>query len=375
MLKESDLVLTQLVQRRLLMTTFALLIAVAALGIGRPPRVAAAADFDFVGGFETATVAVGEEVTLTVDVTAPSGASIYFFIGLWRDGSDLDSIGLRPVSVDLSGNCTNTDLALVNWAVGGNIVMTGTTCTVTAVWEGNIIGSYSVKNIGGIYNIGEWTVDMTANTGSGDVDLTAESFSDLDLSIEVVPYVAPEEPEAPAFCDLTPDMAVSPQFIELAPGGQATVEVAMRNLCADAPTVPGDLLVSFSDGLSVVDGSEGMLNLGQRAAVQAFALNPGETRRWTVTVEAATALTAAPEHISEYYVGGRVVNRIDGVFITPAPIAAAPALAEPVVVSPVPAAPSTPTSLPNTSGAAGLLPQLMLALSLAAGGAALRRKG
>lgn len=364
--------LTQLIRRRLRLMTLTLLVAVAVLGTGRPQQAAAQSEFIFVGGFENATVAVGEEVTLTVDVSAPSGASIYFYIGLWRDNSDPDSIGLVPVSFDLSGNCTDIDLAVVNWRVEGVLLMTGTTCTVSMVWEGNVVGSYPTKNIGGIYNIGEWTVDMTGNAGTGDVNLTGDSFTGLDLSIEVIPYVAPEEPivpEAPAFCDRTPDMAVSPQFIEMTPGGQATVEVAMRKLCADVPTVPGDLLISFSDGLSVVSGSEGLLNLGQRAAVQAFALNPGETRRWTVTVAASSPLVTAPQHISEYYVGGRVASRIDGVFITPAPVAA-----EPVVVTPAPATPM-PATLPNTSATAGLLPQLALALSLAAGGVALRRKG
>ena len=154
-------------------------------------------------------------------------------------------------------------------------------------------------------------------------------------------------------------MAVSPQFINLAPGGTATVEVAMRNLCNDAPFIDSDLLVSFSDGLSVTDGSQGMLNLGQRAAWQKLSLAPGETRTWTVTVRAADTLVAAPVHITELYHRGGVASRIDGVFITPAPAAPAPA---PVVEAPAPAPADPaplPSALPNTAGES--LPLLVVA--------------
>jgi hypothetical protein len=174
---------------------------------------------------------------------------------------------------------------------------------------------------------------------------------------------------APAECALTPDMAVSPQFIELAPGGTATVEIALRNLCNDAPYRNSDLLVSFSDGLRVIDGSSGMLNLTQRAAWQGFTLAPGETRRWTVTVQADAALAVAPVHISELYHLGRVASRIDGVFITPAAVVAAPADPVPAPVvnpAPAPAAPAPlPAALPNTAG--DTLPATLFGLLLALG--------
>jgi hypothetical protein len=183
---------------------------------------------------------------------------------------------------------------------------------------------------------------------------------------------------APAQCQQTPDMAVSPQFIELAPGGSATVEVAMRNLCDDAPYAGSDLLVSFSDGLSVTGGSDGLVNLGQRAAWQGFALAPGETRRWTVTVSAAESLSVAPLHITELFNGGRAVARIDGVFITPAPTAA-PVAAAPAEPAPpaAPAAPAPlPAALPNTAGADAAMPLLtaLAALVLLSSALLLRRK-
>lgn len=182
---------------------------------------------------------------------------------------------------------------------------------------------------------------------------------------EAGPTDGEAEAEAVAFCSEQPDMAVSPQLIELAPGGRATVEVALRNLCSDRPQGINDLVVSFSDGLSVVEGSAGVNNLGQRAAVQGFTLNPGETRSWTVTVAAADLLPTAPIHISELYVTSRVVKRIDGVFVTPAAAApAAPEAAAPAesAATPTVAVAPLPTALPNT-GAADSIDTLLIALS------------
>jgi hypothetical protein len=157
--------------------------------------------------------------------------------------------------------------------------------------------------------------------------------------------VLPSGPQC--FSDV--DMAVSPQFISLAPGGEATVNVAVRNTNNELQGY-NDLLVSFSDGLDVVSVSDGGVDLGQRAAWQKFQLEANETREFAVTVRANEQLTAAPLHITELYCGGRVLERIDGVFITPAP-AAAPAV---VAVEPTPApagAPAPlPVVLPNTAG-------------------------
>jgi hypothetical protein len=171
--------------------------------------------------------------------------------------------------------------------------------------------------------------------------------SDLNLNITVLgtdePVVA--ETAVPAVCDRTPDMAVSPELFNLAPGGTATVDVTLRNLCKDARFNDSDLRVSLSDGLTVVDGSDGLVNLGQRAAWQEISLAPDETRTWSVTVSAAAVLTAALQHVTELYYRGRVASRIDGVFITPSPapvVEAAPAAA--AAPAPIPAA------LPNTAG-------------------------
>jgi hypothetical protein len=92
-------------------------------------------------------------------------------------------------------------------------------------------------------------------------------------------------------------------------------------------------------------------------------------------VQAADTLTTAPAHVTEYYVGGRVEQRIDGVFITPAPAPVVEVAPVVVPVVEVPAVPTAPVTLPNTSAAAGsLLPQLLTALAAAAAGVALRRR-
>jgi hypothetical protein len=220
---------------------------------------------------------------------------------------------------------------------------------------------------------------------SADVDGTDISDQALETyNIVIAPAVTPTpeptpEPEPVAapvatVCAETPDMAVSPQFIELAPGGRATVEVAMRNLCADVPTTSGDLLMSFSDGLSVVETTDGFIALGQRAALQNFTLAAGETRRWTITVEAGSDAADAATHITEYFTGGRVASRIDGVFVAPAPTAAAEAAAPVIEVVPVAEVPAAPVTLPNTSATGSMLPQLLSALAAAAAGLALRRR-
>jgi hypothetical protein len=178
-------------------------------------------------------------------------------------------------------------------------------------------------------------------------------------------------------CAQVPDMAISPEKIELAAGGRTTLTVTLRNLCTDAPFNTSDLLLSLSDGLSVVDGSAGMVNLGQRAAWQGLSLAAGETRSWTVTVAAADALSVAPVHVAELYYLGAVAKRIDGVFVG-ATVAAAAVTVEaapaPVVVPAVPATPAPlPTALPNTAGETTPLWVLGLIALLVLGGLGLRR--
>jgi hypothetical protein len=164
--------------------------------------------------------------------------------------------------------------------------------------------------------------------------------------------IAPPQESAPpsgpqCFSDV--DMAVSPQFITLAPGGEATVNVAVRNTNNELQGY-NDLLVSFSDGLDVVSVSDNGVDLGQRAAWQKFQLEANETREFAVTVRAAEQLTAAPLHISELYCGGRVLERIDGVFITPAPTAAPAVVAVEPTPAPTAAPAPLPAVLPNTAG-------------------------
>jgi sugar lactone lactonase YvrE len=201
------------------------------------------------------------------------------------------------------------------------------------------------------------------------------------LRVMLFSYTPPEDeaeteptPDAAAVqqCGQLPDMAVSPELIELAPGGTAQIEVALRNLCKDKPFSSSDVLLSLSDGLVVTDVPTGWLNLGQRAAWQNLSLDPDETVRAVITVSAPNGVPAGPTHVTELYALGRMQRRIDGVFITPAavvpPVAEAPA---------VPAGPAPlPAVLPNTAGP--LLPLGVLALSglaLAAAGAIGRRLG
>jgi hypothetical protein len=167
----------------------------------------------------------------------------------------------------------------------------------------------------------------------------------------------------PAECQLDPDMAITPEAISLAAGGRTTVTVTLRNLCNDRPLSGNDLLLSLSDGLRIVGGSNGLVNLGQRGAFQGFTLSGGETRSFVFEVEAASALTVAPLHVAELYRVGRVARRIDGVFVaaavtTPAPAVVAPAPA-PAPAEPAPAA-TLPATLPNTAGEESIL--LLVAL-------------
>lgn len=176
--------------------------------------------------------------------------------------------------------------------------------------------------------------------------------------------------EQPA-CLPMPDMAVSPQFITLAPGGTATVDVALRNTGSQLQGY-NDLLISLSDGLSVVKTSDGMLNLGRRAALQKFSLAPNETRSVSIDVQADAALTAAPLHITELYCGGRVIGRIDGVFLTPAiPAAPAETAAAPTADAPI-TAELLPAVLPNTSRNEEWYLVWPLSMLLVAAGAAVR---
>jgi hypothetical protein len=197
-----------------------------------------------------------------------------------------------------------------------------------------------------------------------------QEASDLAIGGEWMPYIAApeltwvtfaapippaeeeptdEQPVAPAQqCLNTTDMAISPERIELAPGGEAVVNLTLRN----TDTVPQgyhDVVLSLSDGLSVTAVSDGMRNLGRRAALERLVLQPNETRSMAVTVSAADSLPTAPIHVAELYCGGRVVSRIDGVFV---PVAAVSAPVVTVVEAPAPtAAPAPlPAVLPNTAG-------------------------
>jgi hypothetical protein len=150
-------------------------------------------------------------------------------------------------------------------------------------------------------------------------------------------------------CLNTTDMAISPERIELAPGGEAVVNLTLRN----TDTVPQgyhDVVLSLSDGLSVTAVSDGMRNLGQRAALEQLILQPNETRSMAVTVTAAENLPTAPLHVAELYCGGRVVSRTDGVFVTPAPVSAPVVTLVEAPPAPAAAPAPLPVVLPNTAG-------------------------
>jgi hypothetical protein len=212
--------------------------------------------------------------------------------------------------------------------------------------------------------------DWEANIGP-DLNPNEASPWPEDYPPEPTPEPEPQATPLPD-CTTLPDMAVSPERIELTAGGNAQIEVALRNLCPDRVFRGADLLVSLSDGISVGGGSAGLLNLGGRAAWQNLSLNPGETRRFTLDVTAPDAVPPGPQHITELYYAGRAAQRIDGVFITAAPAAveptAAPIVAEVPVTVEVPALPIT---LPNTAAGGALPLGLLTALGAAAAGAAL----
>jgi hypothetical protein len=180
----------------------------------------------------------------------------------------------------------------------------------------------------------------------------------------ITPEMPEEQTDVVAVCDTLPDMAITPERVELDTGGSASLTVTMRNLCNDRPFQSADLLVSLSDGLTAVDGSAGLVNLGQRAAWQGIALKPGETRSWTLTTQAAAVLPTPPLHVVELYYLGGVSKRIDGVFVGATAAAPAPAEIAPAapVVEAAPAAPAPlPQALPNTAEDVAALPLLMLA--------------
>jgi hypothetical protein len=176
-------------------------------------------------------------------------------------------------------------------------------------------------------------------------------------------------------CTTVPDLAVSPAEIPLAPGDTAQLTISIRNLCTIAAWSNADLLLSLSDGLTVIAVPDGWLNLTQRAALQGLHLNPAETRSWTITVGAAAELPTSPIFVVEHYFLGSAGQRIDGVFLPPATVVAAPVEAAPVTpveAAPAPAAPpALPVTLPNTAGP--VLPLLALALSAVAALVAGRR--
>jgi hypothetical protein len=312
------------------------------------PSTAIAAGVSGTAGYSKQLAMVDEVVTFTFTLTTNATTEVPLTFTFPDDATIVDA------TVD---GCAGA-LTINGSVVDGGFATEPGECSVNVRLSYAQPGQYTNSDhaFAVQYTDGENTLPLT--------DLT------VDAAITIVAPVT-----APPVCRLTPDLAVSPQFIDIAPNGTATVELAMRNLCPDAVTARGDLLVSFSDGLTVVDHSEGLLNLGQRAALQDFSLAADETRRWTVTVKAAGTLSAAPVHVTEHYVGGRVMSRVDGVFITPPP--AAVAAPEPAVVAPAPvvAAP-VPAVLPNTSAAAGgLLPQmLMAAVAAVAIGVARRRR-
>jgi DNA-binding beta-propeller fold protein YncE len=193
--------------------------------------------------------------------------------------------------------------------------------------------------------------------------------------------VMPEPPAAarPQYC-LQPAMPVIlPDPLEIAPGGAATVWVELRNPCRDLPTAPADVLLSLSDGLRVIEVSDGVLNLGQRAALQRFSLAAGETRGWYAVVLADAPLPTAPLAIAEIYAGAAVVRSDTRNFITPAPAAPAEVVEVVEVVAAPVAAPAAapaplPAALPNTAGVLPLLWLPLVAGGLAAAGFAMRRR-
>jgi hypothetical protein len=332
--------------------TVALIVAASLLAA--QPRAAHAqfSDISLSAGYAFSTTPVNSYVPFSINATNSGSSQATTDFGIQFPG------GATFVGSEAVGN----GCSIIGGESGPSVFEA--ILTVPATPQGCAFSIGLKFSVPGVYDIEDHLYEAGSTLIFGNANITVTG-DDTGGDPTPVPVTA---------CAQLPDMAVSPELINLAPGGSATVEVALRNLCSDAPFNDSDLLVSLSDGLTVVDGSAGMLNLGQRAAWQGLSLAAGETRRWTLTVKAAETLSAAPQHISELYHRGRVANRIDGVFITPAPapVVAAPAPAPAPAAAPAAPAP-IPAALPNTAGEreVGTLLPLAALLLATLGGAAL----
>jgi hypothetical protein len=193
-----------------------------------------------------------------------------------------------------------------------------------------------------------------------DAIVPTDSLSSTNADTRVVPE-----------CLTMPDIEVVQQA-ELAAGGSTTLKVTFRNQHNQTQGV-SDVLLSLSDGIAVSDASSGVLNLGQRAALQGIVLAPNETRSFDVTVSAGDNVAPAPIFVAEIYCGGRVLGSVSGPFGGPisagsaaaAPVAEAPAVAAPAAEAPAAEVPTLPISLPNTAGTALPLAGIVLAAAAA----------
>lgn len=306
---------------------------------GTPRNAAAISEgIEISARFSSETVTVGEPTTLLITIRA-----YYEGTNSLTGGFDLPAGATGGAA---SATCVIPDPTDVAAGSLTSVLITGdgVPCTISVVM------TFATP---GVFGPAAWPIDVT----SAPFNVNTSGWQ------PTVTVIAP----APTVCDLAPDMAVSPELIRIAPGGRATVVVTMRNRCPAAETVPGDLLISFSDGLTVVATEGGIVGDGQRAFLRTFTLNGDETRSWTVTVEAGEKMVANPQHVTEHYVGGRVSKRIDGVFIVPEP---APAPVVEVAPAAAPAVAPVPAALPNTAGetaggAAGVLPLLVLMVVVA----------
>jgi hypothetical protein len=172
---------------------------------------------------------------------------------------------------------------------------------------------------------------------------------------------------ATAACQTAPDVAVSPQYIRLDPGGSAQIDIAVRNT-NPAAYGTADLLLSLSDGLQVAEATDG-IDLGGRAAWQGLTLGVNETSTFSLTVLAADELPTAPIFVAELYCGGRVQSRIDGVMLSSAQYAAISGAAAGGAAADNAAAAASATVSVVAAGAAAAAP-LPQQLPLTAGGAA-----
>jgi hypothetical protein len=330
--------------RFVVMTVFAL--GLGLLVAAPQPAAASPSTISLTGGYTRSSSPPDTVVAYALNFTSPLTETAVVFGGImFPEAATIIDAVAAPCEFTYGASGSG-----IEFMVG---LLPGTSCTVTINVEFSELGVYT--------NADHMVILSAAIEGGGSVDIDPITTNNT-ITIEE----APAEPLPPAVCELTPDLAVSPELINLAPGGTAVIELAMRNLCKDAPTPSSDLLLSLSDGISVIETSSGMTNLGPRAAVQNFTLSPDETRRWTVTVSAAEQLVATPQHITEYYTGGRVSSRIDGVFITPAPAAPAAEPAPVTAAAPAAAAPAPiPAALPNTAGEQSTLPVAAVVLPVA----------